>query len=381
VNLDGNILGGNRAEADPLLAKAFVKTPAYRALLTTQDFHFVVGRRGTGKSALYNQLLTGLAAERKRVVHAEVPLEHASLALQQELIRRNCVDYRNVRAVSRLLWRAHVCRCVLHHLRSSFEYKIKGTDLLHQVNQLLGVGKGAPPNGYVYSLTTLKAAAGEGTAVAAGVAATTMVDEVVALTRDALSEAGVSAYVLFDSLDEGWLPEVVPTALLGGLAIAAADLADMKTGVHVVAFIRDNMFRALAHFDPDFSRHVDGSDLRLRWDEESLLELISERIRIARNIQAENNIRVWNRLAHRELQGREGFQLCLRHTLYRPRDIISLINRGYRTASMKIIARDRSSSRSKITQSSSRMILGRRTPTKRTPNCASSSVRACTMLE
>src|SRR5688572_33253223 len=49
-----NILGAGRAEADGvMLGKAFVTTEDYKALIHTQDFHVVVGRRGTGKSALF----------------------------------------------------------------------------------------------------------------------------------------------------------------------------------------------------------------------------------------------------------------------------------------------------------------------------------------
>jgi hypothetical protein len=43
----------------------------------------------------------------------------------------------------------------------------------------------------------------------------------------------------------------------------------------------------------------------------------------------ESDVRVWNRFAQRGLEGREGFDRCLQHTLYRPRDILSLLNRAF----------------------------------------------------
>lgn len=50
----GNLLGEGRAEIDnKMLAEAFVKTSDYQALTSTFDFNFVVGRRGTGKTALF----------------------------------------------------------------------------------------------------------------------------------------------------------------------------------------------------------------------------------------------------------------------------------------------------------------------------------------
>jgi hypothetical protein len=93
------------------------------------------------------------------------------------------------------------------------------------------------------------------------------------------------------------------------------------------------MFRALAHFEPDFSRHIEGSDLRLRWDEASLFHLVAERIRHALNINVENDSKVWARFAQRGLEGRSGFDRCLKNTLYRPRDVLVLLNKSFQVAS------------------------------------------------
>ena len=40
----------------------------------------------------------------------------------------------------------------------------------------------------------------------------------------------------------------------------------------------------------------------------------------------ENNIKVWNRFVHGGLKSKSGFRSCLNYTLYRPRDIIVLLN-------------------------------------------------------
>jgi ABC-type phosphate/phosphonate transport system ATPase subunit len=48
-----NALGDLRAEADDkMLSRAFLETADYRTLIETSDRTVVVGRRGTGKSAL-----------------------------------------------------------------------------------------------------------------------------------------------------------------------------------------------------------------------------------------------------------------------------------------------------------------------------------------
>jgi len=61
----GNIVGAARAEADAqMLATAFVETADYRTLTETTDFNFVVGRRGTGKSALHAKVTSTFRAAR-----------------------------------------------------------------------------------------------------------------------------------------------------------------------------------------------------------------------------------------------------------------------------------------------------------------------------
>jgi ABC-type nitrate/sulfonate/bicarbonate transport system ATPase subunit len=85
----GNILGNPRAEADRLLTKAFVETSDLRALVETDDFHIIVGRRGTGKSALFERVKGHFEAQTRVRVHAETPREHFALAVQAFLERAN----------------------------------------------------------------------------------------------------------------------------------------------------------------------------------------------------------------------------------------------------------------------------------------------------
>ena len=91
-------------------------------------------------------------------------------------------------------------------------------------------------------------------------------------------------------------------------------------------FIRDNMFRALAHLHTDFSRQIEGSTQRLHWDEATLFEFVCSRLKTKLGLDIENNERVWNRFVDESLAGRQGFEKCLKHTLYRPRDVLVLIN-------------------------------------------------------
>jgi hypothetical protein len=134
---------------------------------------------------------------------------------------------------------------------------------------------------------------------------------------EALRQLHRRVVFLYDGLDEGWVPTQVATGLLGGLAKAAVEFKESQ-GVHCLLFVRDNMFRALAEFDGDYTRNIEGNTLRLHWDEESLLNLVALRLRAAFEQKGENNLRVWNRFAQRGLEGMDGFRRCLKLTLYRP---------------------------------------------------------------
>lgn len=328
----GNLLGNPRAEADRLLGKVFVETADFRALVETEDFHIVVGRRGTGKSALFHRVSQHFEKARKACLYSETPTEHAALVLQGALDALGC-NYRTARALSRVLWRGYIltvlARILITHAR------LRDTEMKAQLSASLKATQGfsASPTAYDYFKVVLARNPGvDPMALPGAVAATAEVDKLEGLVREALSQLKGPGVVLFDSLDEGWQPSELPTALLGGLALAATDLAERKTGIYAVAFVRDNMFRALAYFDPDFSARIEGSDLRLRWDEDSLLHLVAERIRAALGVHAESNLKAWARFAHRGLEGRDGFEQCLKHTLYRPRDVLVLLNRAHMLA-------------------------------------------------
>jgi hypothetical protein len=119
------------------------------------------------------------------------------------------------------------------------------------------------------------------------------IDRLQTAMKSALA-AGFPVITLYDGLDEGWIPDPVATSIIGGLALAAADFTDAQVGILPMMFIRDNMFRALAHMDTDFTRHLEGHTLRLEWEETSLFHLVAQRLRVALGVvDVESDVKVW----------------------------------------------------------------------------------------
>jgi hypothetical protein len=317
-----------------MLGKAFLETADYHALVTNRDFNFVVGRRGTGKSALFERVTAHFAKGRGDLMLCAKPEEFENLALQQAFSGTK-PEYREVRAVTRLAWKTHLLYWALPIIMN--HYKVAGTEN-HSILQRLyysdvDFAENTTPSRLTEIVNRATAEAGSIQHVPAAIARKYEVTRLQTAIQASLAEINRKVLVYIDGLDEGWLPTATATAVLGGLAIAVADLEESQSGIHGTLFVRDNMFRALAYFDPDFSRHVEGNTLRLHWDEASLFDLVARRLRVALDLgHIENSERVWNQFAGDGISNRDGFERCLHHTLYRPRDILVLLNQSYHLA-------------------------------------------------
>jgi len=104
----GNLLGAGQAEADrSMLRRAFIETADYQTLLHTTDFNYVVGRRGTGKSAIFQRLCDDFAADTGAILLTEEPQDYEMLEFQAALGKVS-QEYRVLRPIARLLWNVHL---------------------------------------------------------------------------------------------------------------------------------------------------------------------------------------------------------------------------------------------------------------------------------
>jgi len=330
-DLVGNVLGDGRAEVDRMLEAAFVETHDYRALTATNDFAFVVGRRGTGKTALFLKVSDFMEAQRGCFLVRIKPEESAMLGFMAAL-REYGGDYKRSRAVARNVWKAHLLLEVLSLLCD--HWKIDRSQVADYISEFVAANRDLMDLGGTSRCVEILHRYGEGCtivedvpgAIAKGLQLSRLQDSV----RAALAAINRSVVFLFDNLDEGWEATPVSTAVVGGLALTAADLRDAQMEIAVVLFLRDNILRALAGLDPDFTRHIEGNTLRLYWTEDALMHLVAARLRVALSLEhVENDVKVWNRFAQRDLKDRGGFKSCLQYTLYRPRDIVTLLNQSF----------------------------------------------------
>jgi hypothetical protein len=325
-------LGDVRAEHDRgMLDAAFYESADYRTLIESDVKSIVVGRRGTGKSALYLRLADYYRSGEKTDVIVLSPDEHDMLGLRP-LAELFGGQFKLTRAAMRIAFRYAFSMELANVL--STRYKFAKSDSSDFLNKHLVPWRAA--NSMFATLrNVMREVSNEESSFEGRVSRLYEVLEVqrveVAL-RETLTAMKRNAVFLVDRTDEGYEPDEKGVGIIDGLTQALIDLRDHIPSVRSIIFLRDNIYRSVQQKDQDFSRNLEQSVLRLHWDENALLNLVANRLRLAFNLRAEKSLRVWDSVTQEGLQGESGFQQCLRLTLYRPRDLLLLLNEAFRRA-------------------------------------------------
>lgn len=328
-----NLLGDVRAEVDSkMLNAAFFESADYRTLIESSDRCIVVGRRGAGKSALAYRLGQHYSTEVGTKIVTVSPDEDQIIGLRP-IVEMFGSDYRLIRAGSIVAWRY----ALLMELMSPIYYRVKRKEAFAHSNHFQHMDRWCS-NSYGFTARlreVLKSVIDPNSSVAdrvSDLAQQLEMREVEGTVRLVLEESKTKFVLIIDRLDEGYEPDDTGVALINGLIQAAIDVNTKFSGVRPIVFVRDNIYRAVAKHDPDFSRNIEGQTLRLHWDEYGLLNLIASRLRVAFDIKLQQSARVWDQCTARELHGNDGFRRCLRLTLYRPRDLLILLNDAFLSA-------------------------------------------------
>ncbi|MDR9839388.1 P-loop ATPase, Sll1717 family [Herbaspirillum huttiense] len=329
-NIRLNRLGSTTAEDDQaMLSDAFVPTADFRSLVESEERTVVVGRRGTGKSALFLQLQKHWDLDKKVTVLSFAPEDIEVIGFRSAL-KPFAESFALARASTRLLWRY----AMLMEVASALKRNYKATKLIEGDELLLShIASWSSESGSLLKKCrhlAKKFLSAESPEEAVGdlsdnLNLKTVEERVFAL----LERSDRRIVLLMDRLDEGYEPDSIGIGIITGLVYASIELNKKAARIRPVIFLRDNIFRAVAKEDPDYSRNVEGQTIRLHWDWAQLLLLAAARMRVAFKLKVEKDQRLWDRCTAGELQGREGFKKCLQFTLYRPRDLLSLLNEAF----------------------------------------------------
>lgn len=330
ITMRPNVLGDVRAEADDeMLSRAFVETPDFRALIESHDRTIVVGRRGTGKSALVQELHQYWKKNDKVDVLRIVPEEYQTLALRPLASLFGPV-FGHIRAGIRIAWRyAFIMETVRIKSRHySFGNRPANAFLKKELRQWDNLGANVLNRLQKLLKSTIDKTVSPEERIG-NLAERMNIQKVEQSFGQVANETPQELVILIDCLDEGYQPDDIGIGVVDGLIQGAIDVKARSLGVKPMVFLRDNIFRSIQQMDPDYSRNIEGSVLRLHWDERALYDFVTKRIRVAFSIRQESNNRVWSNVTSGDLRGASGFQRILRMTLHRPRDVLALLNETF----------------------------------------------------
>lgn len=334
-----NLLGDARAEFDhSMLDLAFHEWQDYKSLLDANDRFIVVGRRGTGKSALTYKLQQEWEIK-KHIVIVVAPNEEDLTGLRGA-VHKYGDKLNRVRIAVKIGWRYALIMEILSALSKHYKTQQYVTE-----NSIFSkhVGpwekSGNSPLIRLKKILLAKFNSSESqeenvSELASRLELTTLNAQLCTI----LAKAARGVVVLIDRLDEGYESDTLGVGIIDGIIYGTDEIRVAADNVQTIIFLRDNIFRAIQEQDEDFSRNIEGGYLRLHWDPQELFYLACKRIRLALSSRGvdvkklESDAKLWNSVTAQELHGREGFKHCLQITLYRPRDVIALLNTAFNLA-------------------------------------------------
>lgn len=326
----GSPLGNLMAEQDhAMLDEAFVETEDYKSLIEADDKAVVVGRRGTGKSSLFYRLGKYWSETSKKLT-VPLVLEKGQVIAIEHAIKQMSCEYREASAVCQILWQYSLVMETA--LEASQFYKLKSefatSDWVANLQEWHKLGDSISTR----FLRKIKLLTADGMPIAEMLGQLAANLNLKALKRDlidTLEAKNFEIVLLIDKLDEGYVPSDSCVAMIDGLVEATISFNASSDSIRPILFIRDNIYRTIATNNSDFTRNIEGQTLRLHWNEHQLMHLVGNRIKISFDIGKQSTESIWNAVVDASLKGRDGFRSCLRYTLYRPRDILVLLNQAF----------------------------------------------------
>lgn len=371
----GFTLGGEQAEADPLLEEAFYSSSDYEAMSSHVDARcFVVGRTGSGKSAALQHLEESLPDKVIRINPEDLSLPYITdlrviryldelnvnldlfwIALWKHVLLVEIIRHRyevNTQAAKQnfmLQLREKLSRnpgkqAALDYL-DEFEGRFwcetdeRVRDITDRFTERLGVAAGAGVNVPGVASADVRADTASESSSEVRRQEADRFQRVVNDTQlaklnkmlDVLNEDILDSqhytYVIIDDLDRDWVDERLANDLIRCLFRTVLDLKRVKH-LKVLVALRSNIFQEL-----DFGRRSGGQEEKFRslvlpvqWTRDDLQRLLSERVRVAAPRFDLDLNTVSDLLPHANRARGNPIDYLLDRTLLRPRDAIAFLN-------------------------------------------------------
>jgi len=278
MNLKNIEWGDDSAEKDENLLSYFVSTESYNRL-SRKSKSLVIGRKGSGKSALRKKLESDFIHQSDTHV-INISPKYSSI--------RNIINDQSLRESfgEEIFFQHSWLRQMMLDALCIFGHKAKGayaTDSMayaREISKELNRTSKNIVENISDILSRIKTKAGNlgelGLHLEKELRNVADVDSLEHHFKE-ITTSGAKTIIMVDDLDLGWDNTEVSNNLLLGLLAASSYLMALSSNVHVFIYLREDVYSILMEKTQhsDKYRNVE----RIRWDSESLVSLLSQRIK------------------------------------------------------------------------------------------------------
>ncbi len=321
----------------------YIQTDAFTRALRG-EVNLVVGRKGTGKTALFSQV-----RNKKRKIRQNVVVDLKPEGYQLVKLKEEVLDYLSVGAKDHLItsfWEyilyMEVCYKVLEKDKQTHA---RDSQIYEAYNQLRDIYKSSPnvvEGDFSERLSALSANICEKYSLKFGGTGDNRLtsDHVTELLhnnelkslRIQLSDYlknKEEVWILFDNLDKGWSSLELARGdvfILRCLIDAARKVQrQMQRDGHkfyAVIFIRNDVYQLLMNHSPDFGKETRAS---LDWSDADLLRELLRRRLVQNDLPPQTTFeQVWGKVCIRHYKSEESAQYLIDRCLMRPRNLLKL---------------------------------------------------------
>ncbi len=318
-------LGRDEAEQDQRLREYFLKTSHYTNALTGKKT-IVIGRKGSGKSAIYTLMQVELAESGAMIIPI-TPDQYSWSALKdyQEKGILPVQAHSNawkLTLLSSIVWKLNESKLILKNSKLNDYYRyMQDAFIPDQNNWFFHVVDKTKRflSGIKTQWVTLDW--GETGTIATPLRIS---EDIKALLRAELPNDR-PIRILIDRLDDSWDASKESEYLIIGLLKAANELNATFAGrVVITVFLRSDIYDSLFFDDQDKLRQYEET---LQWNNDNLKAVVCERVRVSLSLNGQDNELVWRNLFSPKLyrSRAQAEKYLIDRTFKRPRDIISFV--------------------------------------------------------
>lgn len=351
--LQSLVIGDPTAENEmTTLAAYYLRTDEYRRALRG-EVNLVVGRKGSGKTALFIQVRDKIRADKRNIVLDLKPEGYQLIKLKEDILTYLTEGARQhlITAFWEYLLLLEIAYKILEKDRNTYKHNHELYDLYVDLERSYRVEDFSAEGDFSERLLTLsqriaeeyraKFGGTEGTKLKADQVTHLLYRHDLRELRERISrylERKDTVWVLFDNLDKGWSTsgvDVIDTIVLRCLIDAGRKLErDMRKGghtVHCVVFIRNDVYEYLMQHSADY-----GKEMRavLDWkDQDQLREMLKLRLISGMGLKSQGALfeEIWPTLCVSHYKGEETSAYIIERSLMRPRNVIKMFShcRGF----------------------------------------------------